>query len=56
LFALPLSTGSKHTTEQSHPRDSDGEKRSIRRYKIKAKVSDLNAGIFFDLETKFRLQ
>ena len=25
-------------------------------YKVKAKVSDLNAGISFDLETKFRLQ
>ena len=25
-------------------------------YKVKAKVSDLNAGVSFDLETKFRLQ
>ena len=32
------------------PTDADGE------YKVKAKVSDLNANISFELETKFRLK
>jgi hypothetical protein len=46
---------SEHSIAQSNPRLSIRKDDPAGEYKVKAKVSDLNAYISFELETKFRL-